>query len=856
MSNSTGGWKPSFFNEMCYSYCTMRRSTAALLAFSLLLSACVSGAPPTVDTSEDTVFEETSSLRSSVESAPIDPQSVLKIPVDIAKDFSLEEAKNIEDILKAYGITLSPKEKEMLSQEKFVLKRLPETTIHPQLTDQRGREFLGLYNTVSGIDDLLDRLPSNTLFWSADIFLHSYTLLATELLKEMENTAFAPSMLMLSKNMYTAAAASVKNAPSDTEKAKWMKVRNYFAMPYALLSTSIEPLTEKSYVDERGMTRDPEQVLKEFRVKDTAADTEATAKAFIKNLGVDAESEKALLTDLHAIFEPNGPMIPAVFQKEYEDHISETGIKFMVDFTQFTPRSHYTSSSLRRQYFRAMNWYIQLPFFVQSDELTSYAFAVSQLLADHKEDLQKYSLLESTINFLVGASDDLMPVDYLQALEVTKGKPDPSAAIRSHLLTVKQPKIKSLAAAYPSVGDVQSADVLAATTGMRFFSGKFIMDSYWTGYLTQGDEAKRPGYPAKLPHMASSLEVMTLLGSDYAHRMIPTLDFTTSENLQAIEKAIGELRTEVESMEEADWRMNAYTTALWTIKGLFSFVAANRAMLPRFMQGEAYAAKNLMTGAGFWSEMRHTVLLYAKQSFAEKGGGPGCNQRTAPPPPKGYIEPQPLAYRRLRALAQTSLDGLQGLGFTLHNFDPLTAYIGLMDEVIAITDKELSGAMLSENLVKHEDPNPDDPKGTCIWYEVKVSDWEFLRKGLVEKLDMALPYPVEGPVLPVKDMRAAIVADVHTGGDSAHDTEILYEGTGVPHVILVAVKDANGPRLAIGFTYAQYETRQEYGGKRMTDEQWQEHFYKGTDPNDAFSYTEVSSWPKLNSWYAPLFPSH
>ena len=30
--------------------------------------------------------------------------------------------------------------------------------------------------------------------------------------------------------------------------------------------------------------------------------------------------------------------------------------------------------------------------------------------------------------------------------------------------------------------------------------------------------------------------------------------------------------------------------------------------------------------------------------------------------------------------------------------------------------------------------------------------------------------------------RAAIVADVHTGGDSNYDTHILYEGTGVPNV--------------------------------------------------------------------------
>jgi hypothetical protein len=252
-----------------------------------------------------------------------------------------------------------------------------------------------------------------------------------------------------------------------------------------------------------------------------------------------------------------------------------------------------------------MNWYIQVPFFVGSDKLTTYAFGISELMAEHPMELKNYSLLESTINFLVGTSDDLMPVDYLNALDTTKGKPDQAAAIREYLLTVKQPKIKSLKADYPSVGEVDSADVLAATTGMRFFSGKFIMDSYWTGYLTQGDEKPRPGYPAKLPPMASSLEVMALLGSDYARGKIPTLDFYTPENGKAIDKAMAELTEEVRAMEQQDWLKNAYTSALWTIRGLFEFVQAHRAELPRFMQGDAYAAKNLQTAAGFWSEQRH-----------------------------------------------------------------------------------------------------------------------------------------------------------------------------------------------------------------------------------------------------------
>jgi hypothetical protein len=70
-----------------------------------------------------------------------------------------------------------------------------------------------------------------------------------------------------------------------------------------------------------------------------------------------------------------------------------------------------------------------------------------------------------------------------------------------YLAKAKSPRIKSIPAQYDAVGEADSDDVLLRTKGMRFFSGKFIIDSYWTGQLTQGDEAVRPGYTQKLPPM-------------------------------------------------------------------------------------------------------------------------------------------------------------------------------------------------------------------------------------------------------------------------------------------------------------------------------------------------------------------
>ena len=275
-------------------------------------------------------------------------------------------------------------------------------------------------------------------------------------------------------------------------------------------------------------------------------------------------------------------------------------------------------------------------------------------MAENAGALNDYNKLEEAINFMVGSSDDLMPADYLAALAAAKGASDQPKAIMEYLMKAHDPKIKDISTTYTAVGTEQTDDVRLKTKGMRFFSGKFIIDSYWTGYLTQGDEAPRPGYTQKLPPMASSLEVMTLLGSDYAKTQIPKLDFYSDKNSQAIDQALKDLAREKAALTDSDWQHNLYTGWLWTIQSLFSWQKAHRVELPQFMQSPAWEVKTLMTASAWWTELRHATILYAKQSFAEMGGGGGdsCDLRTIPAPPKAYIEPQAEAYARLMYLAK------------------------------------------------------------------------------------------------------------------------------------------------------------------------------------------------------------
>jgi hypothetical protein len=205
-------------------------------------------------------------------------------------------------------------------------------------------------------------------------------------------------------------------------------------------------------------------------------------------------------------------------------------------------------------------------------------------------------------------------------------------------------------------------------------------------------------------------------------------------------------------------------------------------------------------------------------------------------------------------LAERTHAGLKDLGFTeLRNLSSLESFVTALTLTHQYVTKELGNVALAAEVVTES--KDIDPEGQeCVSYSLEgESEWEVLRTGIISALESSLPWPVEGPVLPAKDKRAALIADVHTGQDSANPLRILYEGTGVPNVILVAVKDVNGPRLTIGFTYSQYEFTEAYGGQRLTDEDWQKNFYVGDDEQNAFEYTAKSTWPDVPSWFAPLF---
>jgi Protein of unknown function (DUF3160). len=103
-----------------------------------------------------------------------------------------------------------------------------------------------------------------------------------------------------------------------------------------------------------------------------------------------------------------------------------------LDYSQFTPRGHYTRTEDFERYFKAMMWYGQAPFplyYTENEERnieqTVQALLITYSLYNDEESFNLWQDIYEPTNFFVGNSDDLGPYEYVELLTSVYGqKPD------------------------------------------------------------------------------------------------------------------------------------------------------------------------------------------------------------------------------------------------------------------------------------------------------------------------------------------------------------------------------------------------------------------------------------------------
>ena len=517
-----------------------------------------------------------------------------------------------------------------------------------------------------------------------------------------------------------------------------------------------------------------------FTVARRLLDTSHTLHA---NVAAIAEAELALI-DAHAAIAAS-PLLVA-------SH----------DYSQFVPRGHYAGDDDLERYFRLMMWYGTMRFslddidnfgvIIAPDEIERMALQgllVTRRLytLDLTTDtaLVAWNRIYQPTTFFVGKSEDITIETFDRIARDVYGADwlslSPDALADPVLFAAFMQRVEQLPR--PRIADDFSKS-------FRLMGQREIPDSR----ILEVTSAS-----GRLPY---GLDVMAVLGSTRAEQIL-------DEFYHDPPPGLGDLKTEFAELPAADWAQNLYWNWLYCLMPVLDLKGPG---YPPFMQTAAWQDKDLAAALGSWAELRHDTLLYAKQgSYA----GISAAQMD-----QGYVEPNPEAFARLRALCRYAREGLDSLGLIRENAplpddwwkeeDP--DYIpegGFAEQIV-----ELEQTLTRLQTIAEKE---------LTWTPISYDEYVFLREigptmsGLTD-----FHYFSGDQCFWEDDM--AVVADVHTHVDLA-----LEEAVGRPLSLFVIVDIAGSLRVTHGAAFSYYEFTVPLS-QRLTDEAWRQMLDEGSAP--------------------------
>jgi hypothetical protein len=473
--------------------------------------------------------------------------------------------------------------------------------------------------------------------------------------------------------------------------------------------------------------------------------------------------------------------------------------KLREDYSQYIPRGHYTKSEELKKYFKAMMWYGRMTFRLRDTFETQRALLATAAIRtaaapDGTAAETLWQNIYEPTTFIVGKADDLSFTEYGALADSVFGAGAPisvygdPAKIAEFMEAAKSlppPQINSM---WVWIWE----DKTDATKGFRVMGQRFTLDEYVFGQMIWRNVGTLDN-PRGLP---KALDFFAALGSQEALSLLRGMGEDQFENF---DKQMNKVTGEIAALQIDSWTQNLYYSWLYSFQPL---IAVKDARYPAFMQNQAWTRKDLHTALASWTELKHDTILYAKQVMAELGGG------GTPEPPHGYVEPNPEAYARLRALAMMTQSGLGSRNLlsetTRGNLENLIDLLAFMQ---SISEKELAGQSIT-----------DDEYWRIQYYG-----------GALEALTLAAAdREDDASYRDLSDQKAALVADVATGIDKQGNFLVLEEGVGQPTLIFVVLPDSPY-RIGAGVVFTYYEFTVP-PGERMTDETWQALVEGGSAP--------------------------
>jgi hypothetical protein len=467
-----------------------------------------------------------------------------------------------------------------------------------------------------------------------------------------------------------------------------------------------------------------------------------------------------------------------------------------VDYSLFSPRGHYTRNADLTRYFVAMSVLGQLAACLPGTigcpglEPARTALLATRVLAGNPLLGALWREIYEPTAFLVGIADDYTPFELAAAAEAAAPAGLEDASVFTDDAVVSD-VLGALTAARPVLISPDRAAI-------RFMGTRFVLDSYVLDQLLYPNVGTEDE-PRTIP---SALDLAAAFGSEFAHAVLEERGDTAYANYDSQLEA---LRAAMAARPPEDWGSTVYDAWLYALEPMF---APRGEAYPGFMRGEAWTAKAHQTGFGSYAELKHDTILYTKQAVAEGGDG-------APVPPRrNWVEPEPVVFARLAAVAELTRGGLEARGLLTEEQDGLLGdTIGLFEFLERIATDELAGVPISEE---------DNERLTHIGGELEAVFWR--------TSDQAASGESEA------DQEAAIVADIASGADG-----ILEVGTGrIDRIYVLVPNDEGAFQVAVGGVYSFYEFTNP-PGERLSDEAWR-------------ALLDAGEAPSRPSWEAAFLP--
>jgi hypothetical protein len=612
--------------------------------------------------------------------------------------------------------------------------------VTPPISDPN-RMYTEFYQAYESV-----RYDVTPVFATTDSIYHVYHLVFDKMLRDLETTSFIPTLKEFSLTMVEATSAQYQTLKGTALEDAALRNVAFFEIAATLQEVSFKAVPE--------------------------------AQPF-----VDAE---LALINAH-----EGTNVSPLWQRS--DQASD--LQLIEDYSQYIPRGHYTRSPDLEAYFKAMMWYGRLTYRLKDDFETQRALLVTQALrtAQSSNGNPALTLWQSIYDptvFIVGKADDLGIYEYGKISDTVFGtNPELTSFADAALLQKFVTAARELPA--PQVNSMwvwiwQDRDEV--TQGFRIMGQRFTLDEYvfgkvmWRNVGTLDD-------PRDLP---KALDFFAAMGSEKALTLLDSMGETHFKNYST---QMSKVTGEVASLGTDSWTQNVYWSWLYALQPI---TAVKGKQYPAFMQTDAWVQKDLATALSSYTELKHDTILYSKQVMAEMGGGP------ADVVPHGYVEPNPVAYARLLALAQMTRSGLEQRNLlndtTKGNLD------NLIDELtffLDISQRELNGTAIT------------DEEYWRIQYYGGWLEAITIASADTESADQGRSY--------LEDQKSAVVADIATGVGRVQE-----EGVGYPTNIYVVLPDSPY-RVGVGAVYTYYEFEVP-PDQRMTDESWRSLLENGTAP--------------------------